>query len=194
MQEKTDVIGINIHVDKIKSEITLRANQLKLTDPFSDIYSNMYRMNKRIISFFIRLHQKLSRNGVYVRTVGAFVLYQKSRSSDFRCVQFSSYLPMSNDQFIESLFKDVLNREVDHLTYENMMKALESSPDSKIDIGYDLNLSVEASLVKGYIRGVFVKKLLLDTKRSFKRLSTKPVSLIFRIKNRLHKMIRRDQS
>lgn len=194
MQEKTDVIGINIHVDKIKSEITLRANQLKLTDPFSDIYSNMYRMNKRIISFFIRLHQKLSRNGVYVRTVGAFVLYQKSRSSNYRCVQFSSYLPMSNDQFIESIFKDVLNREVDHLTYENMMKALESSPDSKIDIGYDLNLSVEASLVKGYIRGVFVKKLLLDTKRSFKRLSSKPVSLIFRIKNRLHKMIRRDQS
>lgn len=194
MQEKTDVIGINIHVDKIKSEITLRANQLKLTDPFSDIYSNMYRMNKRIISFFIRLHQKLSRNGVYVRTVGAFVLYQKSRSSNYRCVQFSSYLPMSNDQFIESIFKDVLNREVDHLTYENMMKALESSPDSKIDIGYDLNLSVEASLVKGYIQGVFVKKLLLDTKRSFKRLSSKPVSLIFRIKNRLHKMIRRDQS
>jgi hypothetical protein len=193
MQEKTDVSGNNIQVDKIMSEIALRANQLKLTDPFSDLYSNMYRMNMRNISFFIRFHQQFLRYEVYMKTVGAFVLYQKSRTSDYRCVHLSRYLPMPNDQFIESLFKDVLNREVDHLTYENMMRALESSPDSKIDIGYDLNLSVEASLVKGYIRGVYVKKLLLDTNRSFIRWSRKPVTLVLRIKNRLRKMIRRDQ-
>lgn len=191
MQEKTEEIETNKQVDKIKSEISQRANQLKLTDPFSDLYRSFYRKSMRIVSFFIRIHYTLSKHEIYMKSIGAFVLYQKSRSSDYRCVKFSTYLPMQNDQFIVSLYKDVLKREVDLLSFENMMQALHMSVDSKIDIGYDLNLSLEASLVKGYIRGVYIKKMLLDMKRSFIRWSVKPVTLVLRIRNRLHRLLRR---
>jgi hypothetical protein len=194
MQEKSEVSMADLQVERIRNEITQRANQLKLTDPSSVLYSKWYRLNMRIVSFFIRLHNRLSKNEVYMKSIGAWVLYFRSKRSDYRTVRFFSYLPMQNEKFIESLYNDVLNREVDLLSFESMMAALKSSPDSKIDIGYDLNLSAEASLSKTYIQGVYIKKVMLDAKRCFVRWFHKPVTLFFRIKNRLYRMFRRDQT
>ncbi len=185
--------SVAISIEMIKDDIALRSAKLKEKNLVTVIYVKWYRRMKSIFMFFVRIHRNFSKNDFYMKTVGALVLSLRGKRKDFKTVLFTNYLSLQDEEFIVDLYKDVLKREVDLQSFTSMMAALKSSVESRIDIGYDLNLSNEVTLTKMYIEGVYHRKVVLDIKRNLMHWFSGPVSLLTRIKNRLLKFVRRKQ-
>lgn len=191
-QIASDDISMEVSFENIKNEIIYKSRELKEIDSVQVIYSKCYRVMKSVFDYFIRIHRSLSKNQFYRKSLGALVLFLRSKRSDFQTVRFSTYLTIQDEVFIEGLYKDVLKREVDPQSFVSMMSALQSSVDARIDIGYDLNHSHEATLSKMYIQGVYMKKVVLDLRRDVQRKFSKPASFLLKVKNRLLRTARRN--
>lgn len=189
-QNDFEEVTIQVLFERIKKEIALESVGLKEIDFLTKCYSKWYGVFMSIYRFLIRVHKKFSSHNIYMKSFGAMVLYLRAKNSAFQVVRFSDFLLLKDEAFIATLYKVVLKREVDLQSFSSMMAALQSSADSRVDIGYDLNLSAEASLTKVYIRGVYGKKVRLDFKRDFHRWFNKPATFLIRLKNRLLRIVR----